>query len=185
MHGTEAPSPWVQRWAHLIAPRSRVLDLACGAGRHMQLLASLGHQPLGVDRNHEALVAASAWGQTLQADIENGPWPLAGQRFGAVVVTNYLWRALWPQIVGAVQDGGVLIYETFALGQETVGRPARAEFLLAPGELLQVAAQGGLRVLAYEDGFETAPERFVQRLVAVREADGAKDVRWPLAPAPQ
>ena len=185
MHGTEAPSPWVQRWAHLIAPRSRVLDLACGAGRHMQLLASLGHQPLGVDRNHEALVAASAWGQTLQADIENGPWPLAGQRFGAVVVTNYLWRALWPQIVGAVQDGGVLIYETFALGQETVGRPARAEFLLAPGELLQVATQGGLRVLAYEDGFETAPERFVQRLVAVREADGAKDVRWPLAPAPQ
>ena len=185
MHGTEAPSPWVQRWAHLIAPHSAVLDLACGAGRHMRLLGSLGHQPLGVDRSSEALAAASAWGQTLLADIENGPWPLAGQRFGAVVVTNYLWRALWPQIVGAVQDGGVLIYETFALGQETVGRPARPEFVLAPGELLLVAAQGGLRVLAYEDGFETAPERFVQRLVAVREGAGATAARWPLATAPK
>ena len=182
MHGTEAPSPWVQRWAHLIAPHSPALDLACGAGRHMRLLAALGHQPLGVDRSSEALAAASAWGRTLQADIENGPWPLGDQRFGAVVVTNYLWRPLWPQILAAVADGGVLLYETFAQGQETVGRPARPEFLLAPGELLQVAVQGGLRVLAYEDGFLSAPERFVQRLVAVREGAGPGPARWPLAP---
>ena len=183
MHGTEAPSPWVQRWAHLIAPHSQALDLACGAGRHMQLLAALGHQSLGVDRSSEALATASAWGPTLQADIENGPWPLGDRRFGAVVVTNYLWRPLWPHILAAVDDGGVLLYETFAQGQETVGRPARPEFLLAPGELLQVAAQGGLRVLAYEDGFVPAPGRFVQRLVAVRERASGGPTRWPLSSA--
>ena len=180
MHGTEAPSPWIQRWSHLIAPSSTVLDLACGAGRHMQYLADHGHRVLGVDRAEEALAAAGAWGQTLLADIEQGPWPLVRQTFGAVVVTNYLWRPLWPQILASVGAGGVLLYETFARGHETVGRPARADFLLGPGELLNVATQGGLRVIAYEDGFLDAPERFVQRLAAVREAPFAGPSRWPL-----
>jgi len=123
MHGTEAPALWIQHWAHLIPPASRVLDLACGAGRHMQYLQQLGHPMLGVDRSEEALKAASAWGDTLLADIENGPWPLEGQQFGAVVVTHYLWRPLWPHISASVQPGGVLLYETFAQGHETVGRP--------------------------------------------------------------
>ena len=101
------------------------------------------------------------------ADIENGPWPLAGRQFGAVVVTNYLWRPLLPTIVDSVAAGGVLVYETFALGNETVGRPARPEFLLAPGELLRACQ--GLRVVAYEDGFLDEPARFVQRITAVRE----------------
>ena len=147
----------------------------------MQWLASQGHSCLGVDRSDEALRAASAWGQTLQADIENGPWPLEGRQFGAVVVTNYLWRPLWPRIAQAVQPGGVLLYETFAQGNETVGKPSRPDFLLAPGELLQVAAQNGLRVVAYEDGFVCAPERFVQRLAAVRETPSDHPARWPLA----
>lgn len=181
MHGTPSPSPWVLRWAHLIAPQSQVLDLACGAGRHMRHLTSLGHTVLGVDRSEEALKDASAWGQTLQADIENGPWPLAGRQFGAVVVTNYLWRALWPHIALSVQPGGVLLFETFAQGNETVGKPSRPDFLLSPGELLQVAAQNGLRVLAYEDGFMSDPDRFVQRLAAVRETASSHPVRWPLA----
>lgn len=180
MHGTESPSPWIQRWSHLIAPSSNVLDVACGAGRHMQWLASQGHTCLGVDRSEQALASAHAWGQTLLADIENGPWPVTGQQFGAVVVTHYLWRALWPQILAAVQPGGVLLYETFAQGHETVGRPARADFLLTPGELLQVAAQGGLRVVAYEDGFLSDPDRFVQRLAAVREVPSDLPPRWPL-----
>ena len=180
MHGTEAPSLWIQRWAHLIAPTSRVLDLACGAGRHMQYLSSLGHSLLGVDRSDEALRAASAWGDTLMADIENGDWPLPNQQFGAVVVTHYLWRPLWPQILGAVESGGVLLYETFAQGHETVGRPARPEFLLQPGELLKVAAEGGLRVIAYEDGFLESPARFVQRIVAVREGPSEPPLRWSL-----
>ncbi|TXI70185.1 MAG: class I SAM-dependent methyltransferase [Limnohabitans sp.] len=180
MHGTEAPSPWVCRWTPLIRPAGHVLDLACGGGRHMQWLASHGHRVLGVDRSPEALAVAVAFGPTLQADIENGPWPLAGQHFDAVVVTNYLWRPLWPQILESLTPGGVLICETFAQGNETVGRPSRRDFLLAPGELLEVASRGGLRVVAYEDGFLDAPARFVQRMAAVREAPAQDPVRWPL-----
>jgi len=122
---------------------------------------------VGVDRSAEALAACDGLGELLLADIENGPWPLAGRQFGAVVVTNYLWRPLLPTIVDSVAAGGVLVYETFALGNETVGRPARPEFLLAPGELL--GACQGLRVVAYEDGFLDEPARFVQRITAVRE----------------
>lgn len=181
MHGTEAPSPWVCRWTSLIRPAGHVLDLACGGGRHMQWLASKGHPVLGVDRSAEALALAAAFGPTLQADIENGPWPLQGRSFDAVVVTHYLWRPLWPQILASVAPGGVLIYETFAQGHETVGRPSRPDFLLAPGELLQVATQGNLRTIAYEDGFLAAPDRFVQRLAAVRETVTGHPPRWPLA----
>lgn len=181
MHGTEAPSAWVCRWTPLIAPEARVLDLACGAGRHMQWMASRGHKVLGLDRSEQALSLAGSFGPTLLADIENGPWPLQGQTFDAVVVTHYLWRPLWPRILDALAPGGVLIYETFAQGQETVGRPSRPDFLLAPGELLEVAAQGRLRVVAYEDGFLDSPERFVQRLAAVRETAGTAPVRRLLA----
>jgi hypothetical protein len=147
----------------------------------MQWLASRGHTVLGIDRSVEALQLAQAHGQTLQADIENGPWPLSGQTFGAVVVTNYLWRPLWPQITASVAPGGVLLYETFAQGNETVGKPSRLDFLLRPGELLQVCADAGLRVVAYEDGFLASPERFVQRVAAVRPQSGPGPTRWPLA----
>ena len=167
MHGTESPSPWVQRWAHLIAPGGSALDVACGHGRHMRYLASLGHTVTGVDRLADALASLQGVGTTVLADIENGPWPLPGKRFDAVVVTNYLWRSLMPTLLDSLADGGVLIYETFAAGNETVGKPSRPDFLLQPGELLRHCA--GLRVVAYEDGFLSAPERFVQRAVAVRE----------------
>lgn len=146
----------------------------------MQWLAAQGHAVLGVDRSEAALALASAFGSTVQADIENGPWPLPGQQFDAVVVTNYLWRPLWPRILESIAPDGWLIYETFAQGHETVGRPSRQDFLLAPGELLQIAAQGGLRVVAYEDGFLSQPDRFVQRLAAVRANASATPRRWPL-----
>ncbi|WP_396435216.1 class I SAM-dependent methyltransferase [Limnohabitans sp.] len=178
MHGTENPSAWLQRWAHLIAPGSRVLDVACGAGRHMKYLAERGHTACGVERNPEALALAKAHGEVICADIENGPWPFAGQTFGAVVVTHYLWRALLPVMVQSVAVGGVLVYETFAAGNESVGKPSRPDFLLQPGELLRAAA--GLRTIAYEDGFEASPGRFVQRIVAVREAQQTSPHRWPL-----
>jgi SAM-dependent methyltransferase len=178
MHGTENPSAWVQRWAHLIEPGSAVLDVACGAGRHMRYLAARGHHVTGVDRNPEAVAMAQASGQVICADIENGPWPFAGQTFGCVVVTHYLWRSLLPTLVGSVAPGGVLIYETFAAGNESVGKPSRPDFLLQPGELLQATA--GLRTVAYEDGFETSPDRFVQRIVAVRAASSGAVQRWPL-----
>ncbi len=178
MHGTENPSAWLQRWAHLIAPGSRVLDVACGAGRHMRWLAAQGHRVQGVDRNPEALAWAQAHGEVICADIENGPWPFPGQTFGCVVVTHYLWRPLLPVIVGSVAPGGVLIYETFAAGNETVGKPSRFDFLLQPGELLQATA--GLRTVAFEDGFEPSPDRFVQRIAAVRPLTAGEVQRWPL-----
>lgn len=167
-HGAEPASAWVRRWSHLVPAGGRVLDVACGHGRHMRWFAERGHPVTGVDRSAEAVAAVRALGDAIEADIENGPWPLEGQRFAAVVVTNYLWRPLLPRIVGSVAPGGVLLYETFAQGNETVGKPSRPDFLLAPGELL--AACADLRVVAYEDGFLDGPARFVQRIAAVRAA---------------
>ena len=106
--------------------------------------------------------------ELLNADLESGPWPLPGRRFDAVVVTNYLWRALLPSVRGALAEGGVLIYETFADGQQRVGKPSRPEFLLQSGELLRACQ--GLRVVAFEDGFEAEVPRYVQRIVAVNAA---------------
>lgn len=165
-HAVQAASPWVVRWAHLAREGGSVLDVACGPGRHMRWLAERGHPVTGVDRSEEALRSAAAFGQTVLADIEGGPWPFAGQRFDLVVVTNYLWRPRLPDIVAALAPGGVLLYETFAAGNETVGKPSRPDFLLQPGELL--AACAGLRVIAYEDGYLETPPRFVQRIAAVR-----------------
>jgi SAM-dependent methyltransferase len=181
MHGTENPSAWLQRWSHLIAPGSTVLDVACGAGRHMRYLAALGHQVTGVDRNPDAVALAQSIGEVICADIENGPWPFDGKTFGCVVVTHYLWRPLLPKVVASVAPGGLLIYETFAAGNETVGKPSRPDFLLQPGELIK--ATEGLRTVAYEDGFEASPDRFVQRIVAVRDESPKTLQRWPLRPA--
>lgn len=169
LHGNEPASSWVRRWTHLIPPGGTVLDVACGHGRHLRWLAERGYRVTGVDRSPEAIAAVAHMGRAVLADIENGPWPLHGETFDAVLVTNYLWRPLMTQLVASVAPGGVLLYETFASGHETVGRPSRPDFLLQPGELLQ--ACHGLRVVAYEDGFFCGiPERFVQRVVALREA---------------
>ena len=179
-HAGLAPSEWIAKWSHLLAPGATVLDVACGQGRHMQWFEGRGHPVTGVDCSPEATQAASAFGRTLTADIESGPWPFAGQAFGAVVVTNYLWRPRMPDIVAAVAPGGVLLYETFAAGNESVGKPSRPDFLLQPGELL--AACRELRVVAYEDGFLDQPPRFVQRIAAVRagDTDPAQPARLPL-----
>jgi len=165
----QAPSSWIVRWSHLVPPAGTVLDVACGTGRHMHWFADRGHRTTGVDRSEEAVLAASHHGRVLQADIEAGPWPFDGQQFAAVVVTNYLWRPRLPDIVAAVAPGGVLLYETFAAGNETIGRPSRPDFLLQPGELLDACA--GLHVVAYEDGYLETPPRFVQRIAAIRRAE--------------
>jgi SAM-dependent methyltransferase len=170
-HAGLAASEWIVRWSHLLAPGTTVLDVACGPGRHMQWFAARGHPVTGVDRSSEATQAAGAYGRTLTADIESGPWPFAGQTFGAVVVTNYLWRPRMADIVAAVAPGGVLLYETFAAGNEMVGKPSRPDFLLRPGELL--AACRELHVVAYEDGFLAEPARFVQRIAAIRVDDAS------------
>ena len=178
MHGTEDPSPWIVRFAPLVRAGGSVLDLACGRGRHLRWFAARGHPVLGVDRDAEALASVRGVGETLQADVENGPWPLAGRQFDAVGVTNYLWRPLFPRILEAVAPGGILLHETFAEGNETVGKPSRPDFLLKHGELLQACAT--LRVIAYEDGFLENPPRFVQRIAAVREPPDAQQARYPL-----
>ena len=147
-----------------------VLDLACGSGRHVRWLAAQGFQVTGVDRDAAAVAPLHGLAEIVVADIENGPWPLPGRRFDGIVVTNYLWRALWPELLGALADGGVFIHETFADGQQHIGKPSRPEFLLQPGELLQACV--GLRVVSFEDGFESEPARFVQRIVAVNEPAG-------------
>ena len=178
-HAGSAASAWVQRWSHLVPPGARVLDVACGAGRHVRWFAQRGCKVTGVDRDAAALKGLAGAAETLHADIEAGPWPLPGRAFDVVVVTNYLWRNRLPDILASVAPGGVLIYETFAAGNETVGKPSNPNFLLRPGELLKVVQ--GLRVVAFEDGFEPDPPRFVQRIVAVREApDPAPPVRRDL-----
>jgi len=182
-HGTLAPSPWVRRWSREVPAGATALDLACGSGRHLRWLATQGMRVTGVDRDAGALDALADTGaELIAADIEAGPWPLADRRFDLVVVTNYLWRPLLPAVVEAVADGGWLIYETFAVGNGSVGKPSNPDFLLRPGELLD-ALRPALRVVAYEDGFLAGPARHVQRVCAVREPArqaGSPPPRYPL-----
>jgi len=175
-HGALAPSPWVVRWSALIPAGASVLDVACGSGRHLRWFAGRGAAVTGVDRDAAALEASRGLGELIVADLENGPWPLPDRTFDAVIVTNYLWRALLPTLVASVAEGGVLVYETFAIGNERYGKPSNPDFLLRPGELLRAAE--GLQIVAYEDGLLDAPPRCVQRLCAVRA--GEPPVRHPL-----
>ena len=181
-HGQSDPSDWVQRWSHLAAANAQVLDVACGSGRHMKWFTELGCHSTGVDRSAEAVAAAGQFGVALQADIESGPWPLMVegqvQPFDVVVVTNYLWRPLFATLVQSLTPGGLLLYDTFASGNETVGKPSRPDFLLQPGELLQLCQ--GLQIVAFEDGYLRYPERFVQRIAAFKPG-AQSDAKQPPA----
>jgi SAM-dependent methyltransferase len=178
MHGTEDASLWIRRWSHLVPAGGDVLDVASGRGRHARWFASRGHPVTAIDRDGEALATLKGVAETLDADIENGPWPLPGRQFAAVIVTNYLWRPLFPQLLASVAPGGLLLHETFAAGNETVGKPSRPDFLLQPGELLDACR--GLRVVAFEDGFLADPPRFVQRIAAARPAPLSVPARYAL-----
>jgi SAM-dependent methyltransferase len=132
----------------------------------MHYLQSLGFSLLGVDRDVTALNIAQSFGDVLCADLENAPWPLTGRQFDAVVVNNYLWRPRFTDVLASLKPNGVLIYETFAQGNETVGKPSRADFLLEHGELIYMCQH--MRIVAYEDVFLNSPDRFVQRIVAIQ-----------------
>ncbi len=168
-----SPSSWVQRWAHLVAPRRTMLDVACGAGRHTKLFADKGCTVTALDMSEEALqklAVHSPHARTVQADIENAPWPLmqkgAPETFDAIVVTNYLHRPLMPLLLASLAGGGVLIYETFAAGNERFGKPSNPDFLLQSGELLSLCLD--MHIVAYEEGFLTSPDRLVQRMAAIQ-----------------
>ena len=171
-----APSDWVRRFAPLIAPGAAVLDLACGHGRHARHLAGLGHAVEAVDRSEEglSLLASVPNVTTRRADLEGGPWPYAGRKFSGIVVANYLHRPLFPRLVEALEEGGVLIYETFMLGHERFGRPSNPQFLLRPGELLE-AFGAALSVVAFEQGEVALPRpAAVQRICAAKARDAAR-----------
>ncbi|MBP6006635.1 MAG: class I SAM-dependent methyltransferase [Rhodoferax sp.] len=174
-HQTGDASEWVVRWSHLVQSGASVLDIACGSGRHMAWFASRGCQVIGIDRAQDALDCASGFGTTVLADIENDPWPLIidglPRQFDLVVVTNYLWRPIFQHMLDSLAPGGLLLYETFTQGNETVGKPSRPDFLLKPGELLQLCL--GLHIVAYENGFLSQPDRFVQRIAAFRASGDA------------
>ncbi len=166
----DQPSAWVQHWAPRIPAAGRVLDVACGSGRHARWLAARGHRVEAVDRDANGLVAlAGVVGVNPRvADLESGPWPYGGEQFAAIVVVNYLHRPLFPHVLAALAPGGVLIYETFAAGNERYGRPRNPDFLLRPGELLQVV-HGRLEVIAYENLTVEAPRpAVVQRVCALQ-----------------
>jgi SAM-dependent methyltransferase len=167
------------RFSTLIRPKGMVLDLACGAGRHARYLAQRGFSVEAVDRDRAALASlAQVPGvRTTCAELEGGPWPYHGTRFDGIVVTNYLHRPLFSLLREALQPGGVLIYETFMLGNERFGRPSNPDFLLRPGELLDWLA-GTTTVVAFEQGEEESRSAVVQRICAVAGADGTR-VRLP------
>lgn len=157
------------QWAGLIASGAAVLDVAAGGGRHSGFFAHRGHQVTAVDRDTAALAPHPAI-EAIQADLEDGsPWPLPGRLFGAVIVTNYLHRPLFPALLDALAPGGVLLYETFMEGNERFGRPSNPRFLLKDGELLDLA-RGRLSVTAYEARMISEPKMAMVQRIAARRA---------------
>lgn len=171
--GPQDPSDWVMRFLPSVAAGGTVLDVACGTGRHLAPSLDRGLSAVGIDIDPSGLAPHPRL-ETIAADLEAGePWPIGNRRFQGVIVTNYLYRPIFPDIVRAVALDGILIYETFAKGQERHGRPGRQQFMLSANELLVPALDGGLVVIAYEQGELAGGSRaggrakIVQRIAAV------------------
>ena len=168
-HRQPGPDPWIASWLARLPAGARVLDFACGAGRHARAAASLGLEVVAADRDAGALAEVGEGVHVVLAELEVAPWPFAAASFDAVIVSNYLFRSRLDLLCGLIRPTGVLLYQTFALGNESFGRPRNPDFLLRPGELLEVAGRNGLHVLAYEDGIlGTPPRARIQRIVACR-----------------
>lgn len=177
-HELQTPSDWVRRFAHLIPAGGRVLDLACGYGRHARHLRSLGFSVVAVDRDQQAVLSLGATDgiEPVLVDLESGPWPFPARSFDGIVVTNYLHRPLFEHIFAALSSGGVLIYETFAAGNELFGRPSNPQFLLRRGELLELMVPD-LQVVAFEQGIVSRPKPAVVERICAIAAGGQW---WPL-----
>lgn len=169
-HSHEAPSAWVTRFSGLIAKGGTVLDLACGSGRNTLWLAGQGLHVVAVDR--DAHLIATMTGipgiSAIEADLEGQAWPFAERRFDGIIVCRYLHRPLLPILADSLNEGGILIYETFMSGQENLGHPRNPDFLLHPDELLHAYAEK-LDVIAFEQGLISEPRpAFLQRICARR-----------------
>jgi len=180
------PSPWVVRWAHLVATGGTVLDVAAGGGRHGRMFLKHGHPVTLIDRTPQPLddLTDHANATVITADLEDGtPWPLAPRQFDGVVVVNYLHRVLFDTLIDSLKPGGVLIYETFARGNEAFARPRNPDHLLRSGELLD-AVRGRLQVVGYEHGcvHNGDIDGVKQRLCAVHDlTDSTRDDGEPRA----
>jgi len=162
------PSPWVRRWLETLPEGASVLDFAAGSGRHAREARRLGLRATAIDRDAGALAGIGEGIATRAADLEGGPWPYFGRQFDGIVVTHYLWRPLMPSLMACLAEGGTLIYETFMLGNERFGKPANPQFLLRPGELLDLMHKR-FTVVAFEQGEVDRPwPAVVQRICACR-----------------
>jgi SAM-dependent methyltransferase len=181
-HSQTLPSQWIERYAQLVPPTARVLDVAAGNGRHARYFAARGNRVVAVDRDPELLAAlADSPGIESRAlDLETGEWPLVGETFDAIVVVNYLHRAALPQLLAALSADGALLYETFAVGNEKYGRPTNPDFLLREGELLEIV-RGHLTVVAFEQGLSSNRDKpaVIERIAAVGRARA-----WPPSISP-
>jgi len=182
----DAVSPWVRRFAGLIPPQSKVLDLACGGGRHSRFAASLGHSVLAVDKDVSALssnpsqnIYCLSFDLELSNSASHADWPLLPDQFGGIIVTNYLHRPLMEDLLLSLRAGGVLIYETFAQDNGLFGKPSSPDFLLLRGELLRLASsEPEFHVLAFEDGYVSEPKpAMVQRICFIRGPVGPAESR--------
>ncbi|MDO4638053.1 MAG: SAM-dependent methyltransferase [Lautropia sp.] len=166
----DGPSDWICRWLPEADGRGRLLDVACGRGRHARLAAARGFSVLAIDRDPSCLALGHLDGiEARVADLEAGAWPWGSERFAVMVITRYLFRPRLDLLLGRLAEGGCLLYETFAQGHGRYGRPSRPEHLLQSDELLTVARRAALRVCAFEQGVVNQPRpAIVQRLVAWR-----------------
>jgi SAM-dependent methyltransferase len=184
-HQQTAPLPWVARWLQCLPENAHVLDFAAGSGRHSHAARDCGFSVVAADRNAQALAEIGREVQTLETDLEGAPWPFAPASFDAVIVSNYLHRSRLDLLGSLLRPGGLLIYQTFAIGNERFGRPSNPAFLLQPGELLAMAARSGLEVIAYEHGVQADPDAVVQRIAAARPRSGDSTQQvsqnWPVA----
>jgi SAM-dependent methyltransferase len=174
-----SPSPWIVRYSSTIPPGGHVLDLACGGGRHSGHLLDQGYRVTAADKDTSTISERLEGRKNLTiitADLETGDDPFAnegslgGQKFNGIIAVNYLYRPLMMALINALKPGGVLLYETFARGNEVYSRPRNPDHLLRSGELLDLAA-GRLQVLAYEHGLIEADGLpcVRQRLIGVRD----------------
>lgn len=172
-HRRGAPSPWIQRFADQIEPSGSVLDLACGSGRHSLFLLERGHpvSATDIDLAGVADLGEMAGLERVEADLENAAWPFAGRQFEAIIVANYLHRPLFPHILSALAPGGLLLYETFAAGNEAFGKPRNPDHLLKRGELIS-GILAGLTILAYEDLTVSEPHPAAIQRVCARHGAG-------------